>query len=156
LDYIVALAEAGLTEMRALIFELRPESLAEEGLITALKKQAASIQGRHAIRVETQFCAEPALPLEVKEGLYRIAREALHNIMKHAQATHVTLSCAHTDENFQLVIADNGLGFDPTETFPGHLGLISMRERGEALHATVQIESAPGSGTRISVVIPQT
>src|SRR5205085_1861060 len=90
LDYVLTLAEAGLTEMRALIFDLRPESLENEGLIAALGKQVAVLQGRHGINVQTDFCEEPTLSLEVKEMLYRIAREALHNTVKHAQANQVT------------------------------------------------------------------
>ncbi len=156
LDYVLSLAEAGLTEMRALIFELRPESLEQEGLITVLNKQAASMQARHQLRVETQFCEEPALPLDVKESLYRIAREALHNTLKHAQASHVLLLLARdADESgYRLEIADNGRGFDPTQPFPGHLGLKSMRERITTLNGTLTIDSTPGTGTRITVTIP--
>src|SRR5215211_7463085 len=77
--------------MRALIFELRPESLEKEGLVAALEKQAAAIQARHGIQVETAFGAEPDAPLEAKESLYRIAQEALHNTVKHARATNLKI-----------------------------------------------------------------
>lgn len=154
LEYILSLAEAGLTEMRALIFELRPESLEQEGLITALNKQAASLQARHGIDVKTRFCEEPLLSLNVKESLYRIAREALHNTVKHAHATHINLSLTHEEEGYQLEIADNGLGFDTGGTFPGHLGLKSMRERTKRLYGTLEMTSAPNEGTRIAVTIP--
>lgn len=153
LDYILSLAEAGLTEMRALIFELRPESLEQEGLITALSKQASSLQARHNIRVQTRFCEEPLLPLDVKESLYRIAREALHNTVKHAQANQINLSLTHEDEGYRLEIVDNGIGFDASGSFPGHLGLKSMRERIRHLNGTFDIQSAPGD-TRISATIP--
>jgi signal transduction histidine kinase len=153
MDYILSLAEAGLTEMRALIFELRPESLEQEGLVTALLKQANSLQARHNIRVQTRFCDEPPLSLDVKESLYRIAREALHNTFKHAQATEVSLSLTAEDGGYRLEIADNGQGFDVQEDYPGHLGLKSMRERTTTLNATLTIESAPGKGARISVTI---
>ncbi len=154
LDYILSLAEAGLTEMRALIFELRPESLEQEGLITALSKQASSLQARHNIQVQTRFCEEPLLPLDVKESLYRIAREALHNTVKHAQATQINLALTQEEQGYRLEIIDNGLGFDPSGSFPGHLGLKSMRERTRHLNGTFEIRSAPGSGTRISMTIP--
>jgi signal transduction histidine kinase len=154
LDYILSLAEAGMTEMRALIFELRPESIEQEGLVIALGKQASSVQARHAIQVMTEFCEEPALPVETKEGLYRIAREALHNAVKHAQATEVWLSFLHTQEGYELELVDNGRGFNVSESFPGHLGLKSMRERTDALQGQLEIESAQGKGTRILVKIP--
>ena len=153
LDYILSLADAGMTEMRALIFELRPESIEQEGLVIALSKQAASIQARHSIRVTTEFCEEPALSVEIKEGLYRIAREALHNAVKHADATHVTLSFVHVGDGYALEMTDNGKGFDSSESFPGHLGLKSMRERTASLHGSFHIESAQGQGTRILVKI---
>jgi signal transduction histidine kinase len=73
LDYGVSLAEAGMTEMRALIFELRPESLEKERLVAALEKQAAAIQARHGIQVETALGEEPDAPVDAKESLYRIA-----------------------------------------------------------------------------------
>ncbi|MBA3868166.1 MAG: GAF domain-containing sensor histidine kinase [Anaerolineae bacterium] len=154
LDYILSLAEAGMTEMRALIFELRPESIEQEGLVIALGKQASSVQARHAIHVMTEFCEEPALPIETKEGLYRIAREALHNAVKHAQATEVWLSFLHTSDGYALELVDNGNGFDVSKSFPGHLGLKSMRERTEALDGQLEIESTEGKGTRIMVKIP--
>ncbi|MEP6984702.1 MAG: sensor histidine kinase, partial [Chloroflexota bacterium] len=149
-----SLAEAGMTEMRALIFELRPESIEQEGLVIALGKQASSVQARHAIHVMTEFCEEPALPIETKEGLYRIAREALHNAVKHAQATEVWLSFLHTSDGYALELVDNGNGFDVSKSFPGHLGLKSMRERTEALDGQLEIESTEGKGTRIMVKIP--
>jgi signal transduction histidine kinase len=154
LDYVLTLAEAGLTEMRALIFDLRPESLENEGLITALGKQVAVLQGRHGIHVLTEFCEEPVLLLEVKEMLYRIAREALHNTVKHAQASQVSIHLKYDSSGLKLEIADNGLGFDRDGSFPGHLGLHSMRERAARLNAIITIDSAPGMGTRIVVRIP--
>ncbi len=155
LDYVLSLAEAGLTEMRALIFELRPESLELEGLVVALTKQAASIQARHTIQVQTNLCAEPELPLEGKEALYRIAQEALHNIVKHAQASHIDLQLAWHDHWLMLEVHDNGVGFDSTSSFPGHLGLRSMRERAMRLGGALEVESAPGYGTVIRAKIPK-
>jgi signal transduction histidine kinase len=154
LEYVLSLAEAGLAEMRALIFELRPESLEQEGLITALSKQAASLQARHNIRVDTQFCEEPPFSIEAKETLYRIAREALHNTVKHAHATHVELKLTNCDEGFRLSIIDNGVGFDPNGQFPGHLGLKSMRERTARMNGTFEVESSEGAGTAIRVTVP--
>lgn len=153
LDYILSLAEAGLTEMRALIFELRPESLEQEGLITTLKKQVLSLSARYGIQVDTQFCSEPQLPLNEKESLYRIAREALHNTVKHAQASSVRLAMLKIEVGYRLEVEDNGVGFNPDQTFAGHLGLKSMRERTTALGGVLDIKSAVGSGTKIMVTI---
>jgi len=152
-DYILSLAEVGLSEMRTLIFELRPESLEEEGLISALRKQAESLQARHGITITSALCVEPALPLEVKSDLYRIAREALHNAIKHAQASQIHLSLQGVAQGYCLEITDDGLGFDPVQAFPGHFGLKSMRERTSALHGTFDLHSAPGQGTKITIVV---
>ncbi len=154
LDYVLSLAQAGLTEMRALIFELRPETLENEGLITALAKQGASLQARHNIQVQLELCDEPSLSLPDKESLYRIAREALHNVIKHAQATRVVLRMAQDGDMLALEVIDNGRGFDTGRDFPGHLGLQSMRERVINLGGSLEIYSTPGSGARISARLP--
>ena len=154
LDYVLSLAEAGLAEMRALIFELRPESLEIEGLVSALTKQGAALHARHDITVQTDLSAEPALPLKVKQELYRIAQEALHNTVKHAHASEVELRLCQTSEAVILEVCDNGRGFDVTASFPGHLGLHSMQERVKGLGGVLQIESAPGQGTRVRAQVP--
>ena len=154
LEYAVTLAEAGMTEMRALIFELRPESLEKEGLVAALEKQAAAVQARHAIRVETAFGEEPNAPLETKESLYRITQEALHNTIKHARANNVKIKLARDFGLITLEISDDGAGFDAHGDFPGHLGLKSMRERASRQGGTLEIVSRPGKGVRILARIP--
>lgn len=154
LDYVLSLADAGLTEMRALIFELRPESLAAEGLVAALEKQSAAIQARYGIAMATTLTCEPTLGLTEKQALYRIAQEAMHNVVKHAQASQITLRLVCEAETLVLAIGDNGIGFAPTGDFPGHLGLRSMRERAERMGATLTITSAPGAGTAIAVRLP--
>jgi signal transduction histidine kinase len=152
---VLSLAEAGLTEMRALIFELRPESLETEGLITALNQQAAALEARHELPVHTTLCEEPDLPLETKEALYRIAQEALHNTVKHAHASKAELKLECDSRGIALQVSDDGVGFDPEGTFSGHLGLKSMRERATRLGGTLRVESAPGEGTTVRVrIIP--
>lgn len=153
LDYVLALAEAGLSEMRALIFELRPELLENDGLKAALAAQVASLQARHQIEVDADLCDEPELPIALKEALYRIAREALHNTVKHARASRVWVHMACLPDGIILELADNGVGFDPSASFPGHLGLKSMRERAQAAGASFALHSAPGEGTRIVVEV---
>jgi signal transduction histidine kinase len=154
LEYVLSLAEAGLTEMRALIFELRPESLETEGLIAALNQQAAALEARHEIPVRTTIlCEEPDVPLETKEALYRIAQEALHNTVKHARATKAELKLECDAWGVALEVSDDGVGFDPEGSYSGHLGLKSMRERAGRLGSTLWVESAPGEGTTIRVTI---
>lgn len=154
LDYVLSLAEAGLTEMRALIFELRPEMLENEGLTVALTSQIFSLETRHEVEIKADLCNEPDVSLEVKEALYRVAREALHNTVKHAQATRVDLDLLCEPDSITLKIADNGIGFDPCAAFPGHLGLRSMQERAERINGAFTIESAPGQGTCVMLRVP--
>ena len=155
LDYILSLAEAGLSEMRALIFELRPESLQNEGLVAALTKQADAIHARHKITVATDFGEEPDISLDAKEALYRIAQEAMQNIAKHAHATKVELSMQNKNGSLLLEIRDNGKGFDASHEFPGHLGMKSMPERAAQIGGEFHIQSQPGTGTVITVTIPK-
>jgi signal transduction histidine kinase len=153
LDFVVTLAEAGLTEMRALIFELRPDALETEGLVGLLGQQAAALRARHGLAVATDFGAEPEVSLAVKEMLYRIAQETLHNVTKHARAQNVTLALRQDAAGIVLEVTDDGVGFDPTGSFPGHLGLRSMRERANRHGATLEIRSVPGHGTRTRVLL---
>ncbi len=153
LEYISTLAEAGLAEMRALIFELRPESLQMEGLVAALTKQTDALRTRHQLHVETDFCPEPDVTLVVKETFYRIAQEALHNIVKHARAHRVEVRLETDAATLRLSICDDGLGFDPTGEFPGHLGLRSMRERAEKIGGVFRLDSAPGQGTFLQMEV---
>jgi PAS domain S-box-containing protein len=154
LDYVLSLAEAGLAEMRALIFELRPDSLEREGLVVALTRQAEATRTRHKITVRTEFCGEPALPFEAKEALYRIAQEALNNVTKHAQARRVELRLCKEGGSVVLEVEDDGVGFDAQREYPGHLGLHTMRERAARLEGRLEIDSSPGHGTRLRVWLP--
>jgi PAS domain S-box-containing protein len=154
LDYVLSLADAGLAEMRALIFELRPESLETEGLVAALEKQAAALRARHEIEVTTTLCDEPGGSPEVKEAVYRIAQEALHNTVKHARANKVGLEMVCDPDSLTLEVSDDGVGFAAGGDFPGHLGLRSMRERASRLGGTLRVESTAGGGTRIRARIP--
>lgn len=155
LDYVLSLAEAGLAEMRALIFELRPESLDSEGLIPALTKQIESAQARHGLEVHAEWCGEPDFPYEIKEAVYRIAQEALNNIIKHARAKRVDLRMDCAPDTIVLEVRDDGVGFASEDAFPGHLGLRSMRERAARRGGTLEVESAPGQGTQIRARMPR-
>jgi PAS domain S-box-containing protein len=149
LEYVLSLADAALAEMRALIFELRPDSLEREGLVAALARQASALETRHKLEVHTQWADEPELPFEAKETLYRICQEALNNVAKHARASRVDISLQANPSEVRLEVRDNGMGFDPTQPHRGHMGLRSMQERAARMGATLDIESAPGEGTRV-------
>jgi signal transduction histidine kinase len=155
LDYVLSLAEAGLAELRSLIFELRPESLETEGLVAAFGKQVEALRARHALEVTAEFDGEPALSLEAKEALYRIGQEALNNTVKHARATHITVRLESGPDGVRLSVTDNGVGFDPDGSFPGHMGLQSMKERAQAFGGEVRITSTPGSGTTVDITLPR-
>jgi signal transduction histidine kinase len=148
-DYVLQLADAGLAEMRALIFELRPESLESEGLVAALEKQIAATRARYGLEVVAELCDEPGISLIQKEVFYRVAQESLHNIVKHARATRVDLDLSNDDGALTLHVRDNGVGFDATQTFPGHMGLVSFNERAASIGAELSVDSAPGSGTTV-------
>jgi signal transduction histidine kinase len=154
IEYVTTLAEAGLAEMRALIFELRPESLETEGLVAAIEKQVASTRTRHQITIDAELMGEPDCRLEVKEALYRITQEALNNVVKHAQAKHVVVRLDEGDGFLLLSVNDDGRGFDAAASYPGHLGLLSMPERAAKLGGTVTVTSAPGSGTLVDARLP--
>jgi len=154
MEYVIALAEAGLAEMRALIFELRPESLETEGLVAALTKHMVVLQTRYKLSVEANLGEEPDLSIERKHALYRIAQEAFHNIVKHACASNVVLRLARQEGLVTLEVRDNGRGFDPAGPFPGHFGLRSMQERALKMGGTLTIRSTAGQGTCIEVRMP--
>lgn len=157
LDYVTRLSEGALAEMRALIFELRPESLEQEGLLRALQRQTEFLCRRHTLDAHIQALSEPDVPMEVKEALYRIAIEAVQNSIKHARASRVDISLATDDsprKSTVLEIKDNGQGFDTEKRIQGHLGLVSMRERAEQLGGVLHVTSTIGTGTLVRVIIP--
>jgi PAS domain S-box-containing protein len=156
IDYILQLTETGLAEIRALIFELRPQALAEEGLVAALTKQTAALRAGYGVATRYLLDREPSVPLEVKMALYRVSQEAMQNIARHAGARNVTVRLADGTTELVLEVTDDGVGFDPDQPFPGHLGLASMRKRVADVGGALEIGSTPGHGTRIRARIPRT
>ncbi len=154
-----ALQKDALAEMRSLIFELRPGGIAEAGLAHALRTHAAAIEGRIGLpvsfTVETPDGSDDvAVPLELAENLYRIAQEALHNVVRHARASRVEVSLRQGPSAVELRVIDDGRGFDQSAVPAGHLGVEGMRTRAERLRGRLLIESEPGSGTKLLVVVP--
>jgi PAS domain S-box-containing protein len=155
LQQVSELTRGALAEMRALIFELRPGALAEEGLGAALSKHSAAVTAREGLEISVQVPQE-RLPLTVEqeEHLYRLAQEALHNAVKHAQAKRAWVELVAADSEVVLTVRDDGVGFDPAEPHPGHFGLETMRERALRIGAQLSLESAPGTGTEVRVHVP--
>ncbi len=149
-----ALTQGALAEMRALIFELRPDALAEEGLVAALQRQAAALTARDGLPILVQG-PDARLPLatEVEEHLYRLALEALHNTIRHASAAHAWVAISSDAGQVLIEIGDDGRGFDPALSRPGHLGLTTMADRAARVAGQFTIESAPNQGTRIRVIL---
>lgn len=154
LDYIHVLAEAAMLELRAIIFRLRPDAIAIDGLVAGITRQAASVGVRHGIRVELAMDEEPELRLEAKEAAYRIAQEALNNVVRHAQAPSVVVRLEGNREGVLLEVADSGTGFDLDAPRNGHLGLRSMEERAAAVGGRLEVETQKGHGTRIRLRLP--
>jgi signal transduction histidine kinase len=100
------------------------------------------------VDVEAELCLD--LPVEVRVAYYRIAQEALNNMAKHSGATHasVRLVCS---EHLDLIVEDDGAGFDPAAGSSGQLGMGIMRERADSIGARLRVDSAPGKGTRVFV-----
>ena len=137
--YVLQLAQAALSEMRALIFELRPESLHAEGLLNVLRKQAEALAARHQLIVPTHFAEEePMLSLEAKEALYRIGLEAVQNVIKHAGAQRVELRLEQEQGRVRLKIQDDGKSFNPDDSFLDHFGLKTMAERAQIFGCSVR------------------
>jgi signal transduction histidine kinase len=148
-------ANSALKEMRTLIFELRPANLEQEGLAMVLSKHAKLIRDRNGIDVRVEIKGQGRLPLQIEKALFRVAQEALNNIVKHAKATEATIILSTQEERASLKIKDNGIGFQEGVLKPNTLGLTSMRERVEQLGGTFQIGPNPsGKGTLVLVEVP--
>jgi PAS domain S-box-containing protein len=155
-------AQEALREMRLLIFELRPLVLEESGLAGALQTRLDAVEKRAAVQVEyrvegvEEMADADWLPLSVQQELYHIAQEALNNSLKHAKAEHLRVCLRLEEDVVFLEVADDGGGFDPAATTGrGGLGLPGMRERVQRLGGRLAINSAPGSGTKVSVEVPR-
>jgi signal transduction histidine kinase len=143
------LAKAAQAEMRALIFELRPDQLATDGLVKAIELQTTAVIERKAFAVDADLGEEPDIPLAVKEAFYRIAQEAINNAVKHAKPSRVSVRLSRDNGRLNLEVSDDGRGFDPEGSYPGHFGLRSMQERAARVGAALRIVSAPKQGSRV-------
>ena len=153
-DDTIHLLSETTTSIREISSNLRPSVLDDGGLRPALAAYAQQFAQRTGIRVHTD-CDEAAdaLAPATQSSLFRIAQEALTNCAKHAKAQHVTIQLRTGGGAASLVIADDGVGFDPGRRSGSGLGLVTMRQRAEFLGGRFDLDAAPGKGTRIAVVV---
>lgn len=157
---IVSLTEQTITNLRRLTRALRPVYLEDLGLVTALKMLAQETSQTMGIPVDFQRIGEERrLPPEVELALYRMTQEALSNVARHARATAAWVRFTFAESQITLEVIDNGIGFQvpnsPAEFVPGgHFGLLGLYERADLIGAKLKIQSAPGKGTHLTILLP--
>jgi signal transduction histidine kinase len=156
LDKLQELARSALGEMRALIYQLRPTAVAEHGLVAALRHHLVTLQREHGLSVALEVSGESHLREGQAQRLFRIAQEALNNVVKHAETDRAEVTLSFEESATLLQVRDHGKGFVPDVAGAGgvHMGLSTMRERAEQLGASLTVDSRPGGGTRVAVEIP--
>ncbi|HEU5424535.1 MAG TPA: GAF domain-containing protein [Nitrolancea sp.] len=153
LEQLRRLTRGALAEMRSLLVELRPGGLSDLPLADLLGQLAEATRGRTQVDIALQIEGRPAaLPSDTQIALYRIAQEALNNVVRHAQASSAVLALRYAPgPRVRLSVVDDGLGFDLAAIPAGHLGVGIMRERAAAIGATLRVTSSRGGGTRVEV-----
>ncbi|MER7952736.1 GAF domain-containing sensor histidine kinase [Streptomyces sp. NPDC096079] len=156
LQQVAALAAEAADELRAAVVELRPAALDEDGLVHTLRTQIQVLDRAHSARVTFESPGTRALPAAQEEAVLRVAQEALHNALRHADAELVAVSLTRSGQGALLTVTDDGKGFDPrTVRRAGrHLGLVSMRDRAGGVGGRLTVTSAPGEGTTIEMEVP--
>jgi signal transduction histidine kinase len=156
LGKLQALARSALGEMRALIYQLRPSGVAEHGLVAALRHHLVLLQREQSLSVAFQVSGESPLRPEQAQRLFRIAQEALNNVVKHAETDQAEVTLRFEGGHTLLKVRDQGKGFVPgaVGTEGTHIGLSTMRERAEQLGGSLIVDSRPGGGTCVVVEIP--
>jgi signal transduction histidine kinase len=147
--------DAAIDGLRRLASDLRPASLDHLGLEPALRQLLRSTSSNTGLKVQFKargFTSE-RLPLTVETALYRVVQEAVNNVARHANATRVDVFMEHRGDRVMVMIEDDGAGYEPDRVGGDHFGLLSMRERAQALDGSLTVESAPGAGTTIVVEV---
>lgn len=148
------LSRANLEEARRSVLDLRAAPLEGRSLSEALIDLANSFQ-TDSVEVHCRCKgAKRPIPVRIEVGLYRIAQEALMNVANHANASKVDLRLLVSPNRALLVVEDNGIGFDPASTPQGRFGLVGLNERAHLLGGALKVESSPGQGTKIEVLVP--
>ncbi len=145
------LAQNALEEMRALLLELRPSALTDEKLGDLIRQVAGIIANRAGLKVSVQIGEQDPVPPEVHFVFYRVAQEALNNTAQHALANQIEIHFNSHLGRVELTIQDDGIGFDPTDIGPSHLGISIMKDRIRDIGGTLEIASHAGRGTVIKV-----
>jgi signal transduction histidine kinase len=147
-------AREGLDEARRMIWDMRPEQLEQASLVESIEGVSARWSVENAVKVAVSVTGTPyPLDSSIDVALLRITQEALHNIKKHARARNVNITLSYMPDVLALDVADDGQGFDTARDRRG-FGLKSMRERAEELGGELTVESEPGKGMKIAVMIP--
>jgi signal transduction histidine kinase len=160
LERVRELAREALAELRSLILGLRPADLDQDGLEGALRKEVAMLSRVHGIDVALEVDGGDRATASDDDGrqleVLRIAREALHNAVRHAAAHHVVIHLDGRGPALKVEVVDDGTGFDPDDPDlrSRHLGLTSMEERAHELGGTLELRSVPGEGTRVTLEVP--
>lgn len=147
-------AQQALSEMRLLLYELKPAVLEQAGLVEALRRRLDAVERRTGMIARLEVEGNPQLAAPLEDGLYRVSHEALNNTLKHSLATEVIVKLSVDEESAQLRICDNGIGFDPDDphVLNGE-GIATMRERVRRMNGKLIIESATQQGTCVNVLL---
>jgi signal transduction histidine kinase len=149
-DELTALARRGLEESRQAIQALRSDPVETLGLESALRDELQALRARTGIQGNLILAGEESdLTVQEAQALFRIAEEALSNVERHAAAQQVTVRLARGTDRTDLLIRDDGAGFDPVTVGLEHYGLTGMRERAEMIGASLKVDSQPGGGTEV-------
>jgi signal transduction histidine kinase len=155
LDRLQELGRDALAEMRSLVDELRPRSVAEVGLVGSLQKHLAMRRRRDGLAARLSVRGEERGGAAVKEALFRTAQEALNNVLRHSGVKEAAVELDFGEREVRLRVRDAGKGFLPAAAAGGEsFGLVNMRERVEALGGSFRLDSAPGAGTRVEARVP--
>jgi len=150
------LTRGALAEMRTLLLELRPTALVEVAMDDLLRQLAESSASRTRAAINLDVEQDCVLPPDVQMTFYRVAQESLSNIARHSLATQIDIRLCCSEGTVELVVKDNGQGFNPDDIPAGHFGLGIMKERASAIGANCEITSAVGQGTQVRVTWTQT
>ena len=142
-----------IEELTFLIQEMYPVALKEKGLAATLREYVFEWEGRTDIQADVRIDDERRISLNIEQAVFRVVQEALSNVSRHSRANHIDLILSYKDDKVDVIIADNGCGFDQ-QSKPTGVGLRSIRERVESLGGVVEIESMPECGTRLTVHLP--
>lgn len=149
------LTRANLEETRRSVLDLRAVQLQGRTLPDALRELLSSFDASDSLKTRCEVMnSGPPLPPRISVGLYRMAQEAVNNVKKHARAESLTIQLTVVPQSVELIIEDDGVGFDPSHIPDGHFGLVGMNERAKLLGGRLSICSTPGLGTTIEVIVP--